>query len=147
MAGFNAPNRVVLTRDARPDETFEIAVFGIIGPFSASPRNYIWLRTAVLDFYAAEAAAVTEQAAYYVERADAALDRLLTPGTPLERVAAGFEFTEGPVWTRDGALRFSAPTPTRSTGSPARAGSPSSGTTPATPVSTSAATTSPAATA
>jgi gluconolactonase len=27
----------------------------------------------------------------------------------LERVAGGFEFTEGPVWTRDGALLFSSP--------------------------------------
>ena len=29
-----------------------IAVFGINGPISASPRNYIWMRTATLDFYA-----------------------------------------------------------------------------------------------
>ena len=28
---------------------------------------------------------------------------------PLERVAGGFEFTEGPVWTPDGALLFSSP--------------------------------------
>jgi len=28
---------------------------------------------------------------------------------PLERIATGFEFTEGPVWTRDGALLFSSP--------------------------------------
>ena len=51
-AGFNAPNRVVLTRDARPGDTYTIAVFGINGPLSASPRNYIWVRTATLDFYA-----------------------------------------------------------------------------------------------
>jgi gluconolactonase len=48
-AGFNAPNRVVLTRDARPGQTFSLAVLGINGPISASPRNYIWLRTATLD--------------------------------------------------------------------------------------------------
>ncbi len=51
--GFNAPNRVVLTRDARPGQTFQIAVFGINGPISASPRNYIWMRSATLDVYAA----------------------------------------------------------------------------------------------
>ena len=39
--GFNAPNRVLLTRDARPGQTFQIAVFGINGPISASPRNYM----------------------------------------------------------------------------------------------------------
>ena len=48
-AGFNAPNRVVLTRDARPGDTFVIAVFGINGPISASPHNYIWMRSATLD--------------------------------------------------------------------------------------------------
>jgi gluconolactonase len=85
-AGFNAPNRVVLTRDARPGDRFTIAVFGINGPISASPRNYIWMRSATLDFH-----------------------RRPTPNGRIERVAGGFEFTEGPVWTRDGALLFSSP--------------------------------------
>src|SRR5829696_1738633 len=52
VAGFNAPNRVLLTRDARPGDRFQLAVFGINGPISASPANYIWMRTATLDFYA-----------------------------------------------------------------------------------------------
>jgi len=38
-----------------------------------------------------------------------ALDAIVPPGARLERVAGGFEFTEGPVWTRDGALLFSSP--------------------------------------
>src|SRR5207253_3733667 len=46
VAGFNAPNRVVLTDHAQPGETFQIAVFGINGPISTSPHNYIWMRTA-----------------------------------------------------------------------------------------------------
>jgi gluconolactonase len=66
--GFNAPNRVVLTQDARPGDRFQIAVFGINGPISASPRNYIWMRTASLDFYAAERARPTEPASLAVER-------------------------------------------------------------------------------
>jgi gluconolactonase len=86
VAGFNAPNRVVLTRDARPGDRFTIAVFGMNGPISASPRNYIWMRTATLDFYSAAG-----------------------PRAELERVAGGFEFTEGPVWSPDGALLFSSP--------------------------------------
>ena len=87
VAGFNAPNRVVLTRDARPGERFMIAVFGINGPISAAPANYIWMRTATLDVYAC------------------------ARGRPdgIERVAGGFEFTEGPVWSTDGALLFSSP--------------------------------------
>jgi gluconolactonase len=93
VGGFNAPNRVVLTRDARPGETFQIAVFGINGPISAAPANYIWMRTATLDFYAPERAIAAE-------RIDART----------ERVASGFEFTEGPVWSpQDGALLFSSP--------------------------------------
>jgi gluconolactonase len=87
VAGFNAPNRVVLTRDARPGDRFVIAVFGINGPISAAPANYIWMRSATLDVYAG------------------------APGRSdgIERVAGGFEFTEGPVWTSDGALLFSSP--------------------------------------
>jgi len=88
VGGFNTPNRVVITRDARPGDRFVIAVFGINGPISAAPPNYIWMRTATLDLYAPEAA---------------------EPG-PWERVAGGFEFTEGPVWSpTDGALLFSSP--------------------------------------
>ena len=110
VAGFNAPNRVVLTQDARPGQTFHIAVFGINGPISAAPHNYIWLRGATLDFFSEAAASTTEPAAYDVLRGPAVgIDTLLPPGTPLDRIAGGFEFTEGPVWTRDGALLFSSP--------------------------------------
>jgi gluconolactonase len=87
VAGFNSPNRVVLTRDARPGDRFVIAVFGINGPISAAPANYIWMRTATLDVY--EGAR---------EQSDG-----------IERVAGGFDFTEGPVWSPDGALLFSSP--------------------------------------
>ena len=87
VAGFNAPNRVVLTRDARPGDRFQIAVFGINGPISASPRNYIWMRTATLDVYAPERAELAARAA----SAEIVLER---------RWRGGFEFTEGPVWSR-----------------------------------------------
>jgi gluconolactonase len=109
VGGFNAPNRVVLTPDAKPGDTFQIAVFGINGPISASPRNYIWMRTATLDFYARERTSVAWEAPLEIERVDARLDELVPPDTRLERIAGGFEFTEGPVWTRDGALLFSSP--------------------------------------
>ncbi|MBO9670428.1 MAG: SMP-30/gluconolactonase/LRE family protein [Sphingobium sp.] len=41
-----------------------------------------------------------------VERLDPALDALIAPGAPIERVATGFSFTEGPMW-KDGRLWFS----------------------------------------
>jgi gluconolactonase len=101
-AGFNAPNRVVLTRDARPGETFRIEVFGINGPISASPRNYIWMRTATLDLYAPEHARLGEDLPLVLEGD-------LPRTWQLERIATGFELTDGPVWTADGALLFSSP--------------------------------------
>jgi gluconolactonase len=109
VAGFNAPNRVVLGRDVQPGDRFQIAVFGINGPVSASPRNYVWMRTASIDFYAAARAAVAEPVPFTVERADEDIDDVLPPGAQLERVAGGFDFTEGPVWAPDGALLFSSP--------------------------------------
>jgi gluconolactonase len=108
VAGFNAPNRVVLTRDARPGQSFQVAVFGMNGPISASPRNYIWMRTATLDFYAPGRASAAEAADLRVERSDARLDEIVPGDAGLERVAGGFEFTEGPVWF-GGALLFSSP--------------------------------------
>jgi gluconolactonase len=109
VAGFNAPNRVLLTDHARPGQRFQIAVFGINGPVSASPHNYIWLRTATLDFYAPERARPALATEFEIDRVDPTLDSVVEPDATLERVAAGFVFTEGPVWNRDGSLLFSSP--------------------------------------
>jgi gluconolactonase len=48
IAGFNAPNKVLLSDKAKAGDTYEIAVFGINGPISAAPDNYIFFRTARL---------------------------------------------------------------------------------------------------
>jgi gluconolactonase len=109
VGGFNAPNRVMLTRDARPGEQFQIAVFGINGPISASPRNYIWMRTATLDLYAAERADANRETELQVDRVADGINDVLPPDPILVRVAGGFEFTEGPVWSPEGALLFSSP--------------------------------------
>jgi gluconolactonase len=110
VGGFNVPNRVVLTSDARPGQRFQVAVFGINGPISASPQNYIWLRSATLDVYAAERVR-PEEAPFELIPADSggAAARIVPADARLERIAGGFEFTEGPVWTPDGALLFSSP--------------------------------------
>jgi gluconolactonase len=102
VGGFNAPNRVVLTDDARPGDRFVIAVFGINGPISVAPPNYIWMRTATLDVYAGERARTAQDVPLEIDGDGDGVD------ATLERVADGFEFTEGPVW-RDGALLFSSP--------------------------------------
>lgn len=42
-----------------------------------------------------------------VIKLDPALDKIVRADASLERVRSGFRFTEGPVWSRDGALVFS----------------------------------------
>src|SRR5207245_4480901 len=57
IRGFNAPNRVVLTTDARPGQKIQLAIFGANGPLSDPPPNFIWIRSATLDFYKPHATA------------------------------------------------------------------------------------------
>ena len=43
-----------------------------------------------------------------IERLDPALDRLIAPDARIETVAEGYDWSEGPVWVKDGAyLLFS----------------------------------------
>lgn len=110
IKGYNAPNRVVIARDAQPGRKIELAIFGINGPISASPNNFIWVKSAVLDFYKAGRGNGIGPVETKVIRKDPALDNLLTPGTKIEKLAGGFLFTEGPVWDREGGhLLFSDP--------------------------------------
>jgi gluconolactonase len=108
IKGFNAPNRVVLTEDARPGDSFQVAVFGANGPLSDPPSNFIWVRSATLDFYAPGATYGPTSAAR-VTRLDPALDAIVPANARIEKLAEGFLFTEGPVWMPDGYLLFSDP--------------------------------------
>jgi gluconolactonase len=109
IKGFNAPNRVVLTRDAHPGQQIQLAIFGINGPLSRPPANFIWIRSATLDFYRPGRIGGAQAAAGQIVRLDPALDRIVAPGSKLEKLAGGFQFTEGPVWHPDGYLLFSDP--------------------------------------
>lgn len=110
VGGWNVPNRVLLTRDGHPGQTFRIAVFAMNAPLSDPPRNFVWVRSATLDIYAPERARIAEQFAAQVSRRDPGLDAILERDPIVERVAEGFIFTEGPVWDRAGRfLLFSAP--------------------------------------
>ena len=51
VQGFNMPNRVVLDDRAKPGDTFKVAIFGINGPISVAPANFLSFREAHLDFY------------------------------------------------------------------------------------------------
>jgi gluconolactonase len=111
IRGFNAPNRVTLTQDARPGQTFEIAFLMANGPLSNAPVNYLWVRSATLDFFP-QLAQVEQQVAPMgdVLRVDPAIDRIVPRDAQIEKLAGGFQFTEGPVWVKDGGyLLFSDP--------------------------------------
>jgi gluconolactonase len=118
VRGFNAPNRVVLGRDIRPGQQFQIAVFGMNGPMSSPPGNFIWVRSATLDFYQRGEAGRVQEVRANVVRTDPALDAILPASPRLEKLADGFLFTEGPVWvprngTTEGYLLFSDPNANR----------------------------------
>ena len=113
VKGFNAPNRVILTRNAQPGQHIQLAVFGINGPISHSPENFIWIKSATLDFYRSPRlglSATTPQ----LTRKDPAFDRIVPPDAKIEKLAGGFQFTEGPIWIpksdeSEGYLLFSDP--------------------------------------
>ena len=114
VKGFNAPNRVVLGRDVRPGQQFQLAVFGMNGPVSNPPGNFIWVRSATLDFYPPNRLGRIQEARTEIVRLDPALDALIPPDARLEKLADGFLFTEGPLWvprtpTSPGYLLFSDP--------------------------------------
>lgn len=108
IAGFNVPNRVVLTRDAAAGQTFDIQVYAINGPISDPPLNYVWVRSATVDFYKNDD--TRRRTAVTIERKSPALDAILPESVSLEHLATGFQFTEGPVWVpAERALLFSDP--------------------------------------
>lgn len=112
VAGWNAPNRLVIGRDVRPGQKIQLAIFGINGPISNPPTNFIWVREAKLEFYNGESAgpiAITpSEVNVEVVRSDEAINKIVGPNPKVFKLAEGFKFTEGPVWTNDGLL-FSDP--------------------------------------
>ena len=111
--GFNAPNRIILTRNTKPGQKIQLAVFGINGPISFSPQNFIWIRSATLDFYKSPRVAISETRAEITRKAPGH-DEILPPNAKIEKLAGGFLFTEGPIWVPrseegEGYLLFSDP--------------------------------------
>jgi gluconolactonase len=51
IQGFNMPNRVVISDSVKPGDKFQIAVFGINGPISVAPTNFVFFREAKIEFY------------------------------------------------------------------------------------------------
>jgi gluconolactonase len=113
IKGFNAPNRLIIARNVKPGQKIQLAVFGINGPVSYSPQNFIWIKSATLDFYKSPKVAISETPAQ-VNRKNSAVDDIVPRDAKIEKLAGGFLFTEGPVWVSrteetDGYLLFSDP--------------------------------------
>ena len=113
VKGWNAPNRLIISRSVQPGQKIQLAVFGINGPLSNPPTNYIWMREAKVEFYkggVAPVALTPSEVNVEVVRLDRAIDAIVPPNPKIFKLAEGFKFTEGPVWDRKGNyLLFSDP--------------------------------------
>lgn len=113
VAGWNAENRLIIGRNVRPGQTIQLAIFGINGPISGSPTNYIYLRHARLEFFRGSYAPVAitpSEVNVDVVRVDPAINDIVPLNPKIYKLADGFRFSEGPVWVREGGyLLFSDP--------------------------------------
>ena len=117
VAGWNATNRLVIGRNVKPGQKIQLAVFGINGPISDPPTNFIWMRLAKLSFEKGQGvplAVPAQEVNVRVVRLDPALDAIVPVNPKIFKLAEGFQFTEGPVWSREGGyLLFSDPNANR----------------------------------
>lgn len=114
ISGWNAPNRLVIGRDLKPGRQIQIAVFGINGPISNPPTNFIWVREARLEFYrggvSSPYAITPSEVNVQIVRKDPQIEKIVGPNPKIFKLAEGFKFTEGPIWAPDGRyLLFSDP--------------------------------------
>ncbi len=109
ISGFNARNRVFLTENAQPGESYQLAIFGINGPLADIPTNYIWIRSATLDFYKNYPVREDWKNLGKIIKTDDKLDGIIDTDAKIEKPAEGFQFIEGPVWHPNGYLLFSDP--------------------------------------
>ncbi len=101
ISGWNAPNRLVIGRDVKPGQQIQLAVFGINGPLSNPPTNFIWVREAKLDFYRGSnvpLALVPSEVNVRIVKNDPAIEAIVGPNPKVFKLAEGFKFTEGPIW-------------------------------------------------
>lgn len=110
VKGWNARNRVVIGKNLKPGQEIQLAILGMNAPISDLPENYIWIRSATVDFY--REYPVRNKAFENlgeIVTIDPALHDIIDEDSKLTRVATGFQFTEGPAWHPNGFLLFSDP--------------------------------------
>lgn len=114
ISGWNAPNRLIVGRNVHPGQQIQLAIFGINGPLSNPPTNFIWMRYARLSFHKGSAVPVAltpSEVNVDVVRNDPAMNQIVGPNPKIHKLADGFKFTEGPIWVKKdgGYLLFSDP--------------------------------------
>src|SRR5690242_528265 len=112
IKGWNAENRLIIGRGVKPGQKIQLAIFGINGPISNPPTNYIYMKYAKLEFHkvpAGPVAVIPQEVNVEVVRNDPAIDAIVPANPKIFKLAEGFQFTEGPVWVKRGYLLFSDP--------------------------------------
>ena len=117
IGGWNAVNHLTIARNVKPGQIIHLAVFGINGPLSDPPTNFIWMRLARLQFYddpnSGEPMAVPSQEVnVQVKRVDPAIDRIVPVNAKILKLAQDSKFTERPIWMASSS-RTQQPSPSR----------------------------------
>src|SRR6476659_939571 len=111
IAGWNAENQLIVGRNVKPGQQILLAIFGINGPLSNPPTNFIYLRFARLTLFKGTPGPVAltpSEVNVEVLRNDPAINEIVGPNPKVFKLADGFKFTEGPIWDKDHLL-FSDP--------------------------------------
>ena len=112
IKGWNAENRLIIGRGVKPGQTIQLAIFGINGPISNPPTNYIYMKYAKVEFHKVPAgpiAVTPHEVNVEVVRLVPAIDSIVPANPKIFKLAEGFQFTEGPLWAKPGYLLFSDP--------------------------------------
>src|SRR6266567_4302809 len=97
VKGWNAVNRLIVSRSVQPGQKIQLAIFGINGPLSNPPTNYIWMREAKLEFYkggVTPVAITPSEVNVEVVRKDPAIDAIVPPNPKIFKLAEGFKFDQ-----------------------------------------------------
>ena len=112
IKGWNAENRLIIGRDVKAGQKIQLAIFGINGPLSNPPTNYIYLHYAKLEFHkvpGGPVAVAPQEVNVEVVRIDPEIDAIVPSNPKIFKLAEGFQFTEGPIWMKNGDFLFTDP--------------------------------------
>ena len=114
IAGWNASNRLVIGRDVKPGQTDPACGFRRQRPAIQSADEFHMDAPGAPRLLSRRARSGRDHAERGQRRSDSARiprsTQIVGPNPKIFKLAEGFQFTEGPVWVRDGGyLLFSDP--------------------------------------